>query len=314
MTTTSNFPLTINGVRLDTLAFNISTYDGRRGMPSKRLASVLLPGVHGALPVLSNGSFEVGSFILKMWVAGAEVDGTVPHATSPSRKLYDRNLDAIFHLFSTTDRLLDLRQKMGDGSVRQAYGRVTESVIPAVGGAEWAIRAEVTVSLEIPSVFWQDAAEQSFVGTASASSPHNLTVTTLTGSTAPIEDGIFLVYGPAASGVRLSCPDLGSWIVLNRALAVGEVWRVDSSRWRSVVGGTGMGFDGAFTTDVIALTDFAGSGNRLFTILPKVAGSTVIPSPIIPLTEAGRTCHLVLSGSGFGAATQVRVRARRKFL
>lgn len=312
--TTQRFPLTINGVRLDTLAFNVRTYDGRRGMPGKRLASAAIPGLHGVLPVLSGGTFEPGEFVLQMWVVGADLDGIRPDPGTPSRAFYDRNLDALLHLFSGTDRLLDIRQTMGDGSVRQALGRVVDAVVPKTGGAEYAVRGEFTVAIEIPAVFWRDVEEEVFTGTASASSPHTLVVSTLTGSTAPIEDAVYLIRGPAASGVRLSCPDSGAWIELQRALAAGEVWRIDSRQWKSVIGGTGMGFDGASTSDAFAVTEWAGSGAYMFTVVPKHAGSTTVPSPVLSVASADRTCHLVLSGSGFGASTQVSLRARRKFL
>ena len=297
--------LTVNGVNLFGIGFAFSSLDGLRALPAKRWGSAEIPGRHGLVPSMSMNSFEQNEIPLTMWAAGPEGDWSARLAG------FNSILDLLFHLFGSTDRLLDVRVDPGNGAIRQALARVTQAVTLETtehpGG-------QFTVLLELPHAFWQDVEPSTFSGTTSATSPHNLTVSTLTGATAPIEDAQILVHGPAASGVRLSSPDTGGWIVLNRALASSEVWRIDAERWRSEIGGVGMGFDGPADSDVIAVTDWAGSGARLFTMVPTVAWP-VDPTPEFVRDSAQeRLVRLTLSGGGFGTNTRVQVRARRKFL
>lgn len=297
--------LTVNGVDLDGVGFTFTSYSGLRRLPAKRLGTVEIPGYNGVIPALSANSYEPNEVALKMWAASDDCSHTARIAG------YNSILDVLFHLFGPLDRLLDLRQAMGDGSIRQAYVRVLNEIVVETNEYPG---SEYVVLLQIPAAFWQDVEPSTFSGDASATSPHNLTVSTLTGATAPIEDAQILVHGPAASGVRLSSPDTGSWIVLNRALASGEVWRVDAEKWRSEIGGVGMGFDGPADSDVIAVTDWAGSGARLFMMVPTVAWP-VDPTPEFVRDSAQeRLVRLTLSGGGFGTSTRVQVRARRKFL
>lgn len=297
--------ITVNGVPLEGVGFVLGSYDGLRRLPTKRLGTVEMFGRNGVIPALSTNSFEPNEHALTMWIA--------PEGCDPESRMAQHNslVDTLFHLFGSLDRLLDVRLQMNGSDTRQAHCRVIEPIMMTTSEV---FTAEFVVLLQVPDAFWQDVEPSTFSGTTSATSPHNLTVSTLTGATAPIEDAQILVHGPAASGVRLSSPDTGGWIVLNRALASSEVWRVDAEKWRSEIGGVGMGFDGPADSDVIAVTDWAGSGARLFTMVPTVAWP-VNPTPEFVRDSAqDRLVRLTLSGGGFGTSTRVQVRARRKFL
>ena len=299
--------LTINGLSFDSAEYSFWPTHSLRRMAGKRLGGAQIPGRSGVIPSLSRmNSFEANEVILDMSVGSRLCAGR-------EQKYHDL-LDLLFHSLSPLAALLDLRMTFPDGSVRQAFGRVHDMIAPQ-GEIPWV--GEFKVAIELTEPFWQDVDPQVFSGPASAASPHNLQIDTLTGATAPIEDAIYLVHGPAASGVRLSCPDTGGWVRLNRALDVGEVWRINSDLWTSEVGTVGMGFEGSATSSVIALTEFAGSGARLLTMQPTMATPLAFTDSdpnFAQLMEENRVCNLVLTGTGFGASTKVQVKARRKFL
>ena len=298
---TSSFPITIDGVRLDTLAFNISTISGRRGLPGVRTADVQLPGVHGLIPSFED-TFEAAEVILSMWVAGCDENGFVP---TSSRDLYDKNLDMLLHLFGAKNRLLDVRMTMGDNTIRQAWGRVVAAVVPDVVGSNPV--GKFAVAVQVPEVFWHDVDPTIFTEVASIVSPRTMVLTTLEGSTAPIEDAVFVVKGPAVNP-RLSSAETGGWVQLNRSLTALESWRVNSGKWFSEVGVVAMGFDGSAVTNEISKTTYSGSGARLLTVIPARLRPDIIPSNTV------RTVELILGGTGFSAATSVLVQARKKFL
>lgn len=317
MTLTSDYPLTIDGVRLDTLAFNISTYGGRRSLSAKRLGSVEIPRVHGLIPSLVANTYEQAEVILSMWVRGATTDGYIP-LDKTSRALVDRNLDMIFRLFGNPDKLIELKQKISDG-YRVAKGRVSDQIAPDISSGASTIKAEFKVAIELPYVFWEDENFSTWDSGTSDISPITAVVPTLTGGTAPIEDGRFLVHGPITNP-RLACPETGQWIKLNGTVEAGKVWRISSDNWGSEIGAAAMSFDGISEADVTASTEYGGPSARYMLLQPTLGdygnGQTVDYSTAnYPATmEANRTVSLSLSGTdGVAGSTKFSVRAKRKF-
>lgn len=111
MSFTNQRPLSVDGTRLDTLAYNIETIDGRRQLPGVRSNDVVVPGRHGEVPSLYD-DFEPGRIILRMWVRSTDVDGNPVPGANPKDTL-QRNLDRLFALFRPRNRLLTVTQQIG---------------------------------------------------------------------------------------------------------------------------------------------------------------------------------------------------------
>src|SRR5689334_4925585 len=104
MTNTSTIPVTIDGVRLDTLAYNIETLEGRMSFPGSRGENAIVPGDDGSI-FIPNKSFEDTTKTLKMWVRGADVNGLVPIMSTRMAE-FRSNMDRLFRLFAKKNSLI----------------------------------------------------------------------------------------------------------------------------------------------------------------------------------------------------------------
>lgn len=288
MANTSTHPITVNGARLDTWAYNISVKDGWANTPDKRTPNLVVPGRNGELwtPGKRNGPAYM---YLSMWVSHMDVDGNIPNADRYYN--FRKNFDTLCALLDSTYSLLDVRQNIGNGEVRQAFCEVAKGLSPAFKGN---LFGEFKVELKLPYPFWQDIATQDFSSPTGASAIAQHNVTTMAGSTAPIEDLIFQVKGPITNP-RLTDVKSGHWIQLTNTIVTGSIWEVDCEKWTSVTG-TATGFTGNGAS-VIQQTSSSGIMRpRLFALAP------------------GNPPSVQLSGTGSGAGTQLVIRSRRKFL
>jgi len=297
MVNTSTRPITVDGVRLDTLAWNISKIS--RQVASRRSADYEVPGVDGVVASL-NDPLEAVTFGLEVFVMGTDADGSVPPAGRADT--FRANLDELVHLFGKRHELLDLRETVATGVERQALAKVVDSIAPEVNLPGSA--GSFTVGLTIPAGMWQDVDTQDWAGVAGTASGTNQEVLTLRGATERITDAIFLVKGPVTNP-RLRDPVTGAYVQLNRALSSTEFWRVNVATWASRYG-TGLTLGSADTagTDAQALTQYGGTRNQVH-FLPLV--------PARNATGTVRWTRVSLTGTGMTAASQVSVRARRKF-
>lgn len=291
MANTSKYPITVDGVRLDTYAYNISTRAGRdigNGAQGANIPSML----DGEIWV-PNKKAPPGKAYLRMWVSGTDVDG---NNTSDDYYTYITNLDLLKRMFGVRNRLLDVRQQMdiAGAHIRQGLAEVTTVIEPEmVASAPYT--SQFTVELNLPEGYWQDVADTNF-DSGSAIVPN--TDFNLTGfglATAPMRDLYVVVDGPATNPKIIDNRN-GHYVQLNGAVANGSQWVVNTELWTSK---TGVGI--AFTqtgTDVYDTTVFAGGH------APCVFGITA--DPLGP--------QIRIEGSGFGAATRLRVRGKLKYL
>jgi hypothetical protein len=290
MTTTSAIPLSVNGTRLDTFAYNIETIEGRIGVSNRRGANPIVPGRHGSI-FLPNKTFEDANIVLKMWVIGADVNGAVPNGSSELAE-FRKNIDALTLLFSGTPGLLDVRQVWPAGT-RQALCEVLQSY--DLSGRAVQPVAAFSVALNIPGVFWQDVLTSDYSSSTGLTSGTTVTMAVYDGATAPMEDHMVVVSGPATNP-RLIDPVTGSWVQYNGTIATGTDWQVDAANYTSRVGSSLL-FTVGGGTNAIASTSTGGGGQRLITLQPRAGGP-----------------QLTFTCTSPGAGTQVRARGRRKFL
>jgi hypothetical protein len=289
MANTSATWMTVDGTRLDTLAYNIETVSGRISVPAVRGSNPQVPGRHGSIFV-PNKTYDDGSIVLSMWVAGCDVDGGVPLSTEMA--LFRQNIETLTRLFGKRHALLDVQQNWPSG-IRQCYAEVLQAydlsarAISPVG--------KFNVLLNVPGVFWQDVSTSDYASATNLSPAVNLTMATYAGATAPMEDHIVVVRGPATNP-RVTDVASGMWVQLNGTIASGTDWQIDCGNWTSR-SGSAILFTAGGGSNRIVDTVYGGGGPR-FLALTAAAGGPVVR----------------LDGSAFGTNTQVQARGRRKFL
>jgi hypothetical protein len=292
MTTTSAIPVTVDGVRLDTYAYNIETLAGRLSFPSTRGESPIVPGDDGTIFV-PNQNFDEGNMTLSMWVKGSDVNGAVPGGSSALAE-FRKNLTRLTRIFGNKTRLLDVRQTWPAGDI-QYYCKIVDTI--DFSGNAYNALAKFIVAMKIPDVFGQDVSTTDYSSATNLTTGTTLTLTALDGGSAPMNDAIIVVNGPATNP-RLTNPDTGEWVQLNATIASGTNWRLNCATWQTR-SGAGLSVSSADTagTNQVANTSFGLGGARFIRLTPKDSGPP----------------QLVLTGTGLGTNTQVLIRARRKF-
>jgi hypothetical protein len=279
-TLTTAETLVVDGVALNTMAFNIKTYEGRVNVPARKGDLIEAVADHGSIAV-TDRPFQTGRQILGMWILGCDEDGNVP---TTYRVEFEKNRQKLIRLFAR-GKLMTLQQTRPDGTVLQCQGIVTDAIdISTMAGAT---RAEFNVGIDIPRVFWEDTATSAADSGASITLPKTLTLTGLVNASAPTSDIVTTVTGPITNPV-ITQPDNGWTASLNVAVPSGQTWVVDAN---------------LFTTKLNAvnnLQNFTHTGGARFMEIPSKTDGTA-PT-------------LVLSGSGASAATRFQATVRRKML
>lgn len=283
MITTSE-TLSVNGVVLNTLAMNIESLTGRLRVPSLRTPNVTLPGRHGTLRTVQK-MYDEGQIVLPMWVRGSNEDGEI---LENHREEFYSNLDILSRLFRDSSGLLEVLHTLPDGSVRRAMAECTEVIdFSAKGGIPL---GKFSVALKVPSVFWEDQLPTS----VDLDIAHNGPVNQLQGGTAPIEDAVFVIHGPAVNpriesmvdGQSLEVPN---WFQYNGTVELGDTLTVDCANWE--LSSTGF---------TLSYSNFTHSGGARWLTLYPGSGDG------IPQVE--------VSAFTTGSESKVVLTARRKFL
>lgn len=293
MAFTSNRPVSVDGVRLDTLAWNIEKIN--RATAARRNGDYAIPNLDGAVPSL-NDPLEPANYGLEMWLRGTDADGAVPVAGSLDT--LRANLDELLHLFGQRHKLLDLREKVSDTEERRAWAKVADAIAPDLNQPGSAAR--FTVGLVIPSGMWEDVDTQdrNLVAPVTAAE-----VTSLAGATERINDAIFLVTGPATTP-RITDPATGMWVELGYALPAGERWRFNSATWASRTS----------TTVALGSADTAGTDRTAVTTVGGPSRAYGLPLTPVRDTGARRVKLTLTAASGIVAGTTtLSTRTRRKY-
>src|SRR5690242_3577659 len=97
MTNTSRWPITIDGTRLDTYAWNVRSRSGRDLTAQVKTPNIDVPTLNGEVWVPGK-KVGPGRMVLKMWVQGCDANG-VPPTDQDTYWLYRQNLDSLRLLF-----------------------------------------------------------------------------------------------------------------------------------------------------------------------------------------------------------------------
>lgn len=269
--------LLVDGVSVQTHAFNVTTRSSRWVVPGRRGDNPSLPGVHGSLWTPGK-PYEENTLVWKMWAVGANPDGSMPDGDRAEKVL--EHLDALTRMF-TAPGLRTVRQ--GD---RQFRGEVTAAIdLSSMAGGT---RAEFAVEWTLPVPFWEDV--ESTVQTknpGSGQTSATLRFDAFDGATAPLTGATYEVTGPVQSP-RLTDLVTGQWVKLGATLTSGQTWRVHAGSWESTVNGANR---------VGATTH--GEGATFLDLNPHPDGTMSVGFS---------------ADGGVTAATSIRITGRRKHL
>lgn len=273
--------LTVDGVSLQTVAYNVELRSDRWSMAGPRGSNAVVPGMRGALwtPNKVGEELEWG---LGMWIVGA--DPATGLIVADRRIQIQANLDKLTRLFGKRYGLLDVRQLRADGTTRQTLCEVTAQIdFTSMAGAT---RAEFGVALRSPDGCWKDIADRTQIVVSGTGS--TVDVSSQFGqATLPMDDLVYVVTGPITNPI-LTDSLSGAWIQYTGSLLATDTWTVDASAWTSKKN----------TTDVIAATTKGNGGPRFLTLTPDAVTGN---------------CVLTLGGTGKSSATQVQVTGRRRY-
>lgn len=291
MATTSAYPVTIDGVRLDSHAYNIETKDGR-DLGAALAGENIDTGMRDGVIWTPNKKVGQGRIVLQMWVTGADAEGFVP---TDNYKQYRDNLDFLRRMFGVTHRLLDVRIQLDTiGTKRQALCEVGAVIDPSMI-SNFPYTAKMTVELIIIGGFWQDAADTNYDSNIGLVANTDINLSAFAPATAPMRDLWVVVDGPATNPKVIDNRN-GHYVQYNGTVGNTLQWVVDTTQWTSKTG-SGIAFTNS-GTDVYDNTVFAGGH------APKMFGITA--DPLGP--------QIRIEGSSFGANTRLRVRGKLKYL
>ena len=288
MTYTTAETLSVNGVILNTLAKNIEELTGRLRTPKSTTDNAQVPKRHGRVRV-GQKFYEQNELALPMWVVGSNDDGTIP-VGSTEAKTFWTNIDILTSLFSLKSSALDVRHTLPDGSVRQCYADVLETIDFEVSMKNL---GRFTVVLTVPDAFWQDVYASTQVISGLSALPVTSILSTFAGATAPMEDMAFTFTGPITNpevwAYANSQPlPLPIWFRYNGIVPAGQTLSLDCSTW--TIGGS--------MAPVYANLVHLGSARWM---------------SVQAATDAGNP-QIQVRGSGTTTATRLEVMGRRKFL
>lgn len=293
MTVTTAETVTVDGLVLNTLAYNISTRGGRYTTPDVRTKNVEIGGRHGTQRVRSK-KFQQGMFTLSMWVRGANEDGSIPdNSDGLSKRIFQNNLDVLLQTFTRKSGLLDIRQTLPDGTIRQCFGEVLAVIDPQSKSVQ--PMAAFSVAITIPSAFWQDLNPITYTSPAGLTASQTLTLSPFIGATAPMEDLVWTIMGAATNAkvqaLENSLPlEVDTWMQYTGTVPTTKNLIVDSGLW-SVTGSVGFS---PSTANLVHM------GSAAFMSLQ--------PGPLNTAPQ------VAWSASGVDSHTQLMVTGRRKYV
>ena len=302
----SDHPIIVDGVRLDTLAWGVEAADLTIG--GLRSGDQVLAGLDGVVPSWDDAR-EPSIYALSMFIRGTDEDGLVP-ADRSRWGMFRENLDALLHLFGRTSGPLDVREVVTSDPVttdvqdalnapqRQAFAKVDGALAPTM---EPGAVGRLTVALSLSSVYWADVDPQTWTsGPLTTGVAH--TVDTMEGGTAPVDDAVAVLTGPATSPVVIRDAHTGAFVRLNANVPAGQAWRVNVGTWSSrMAAGLTVDSDDTEGVSMDALTDQGGNYPSLLRLTPT-------------LDTGARRVSVAVDAAGMTAATTLTLSARRKYL
>jgi hypothetical protein len=240
----------IDGIRLDSFAYAITSRTGWESTPGLAGSNLRVPGKDGE--VWQAKDYGPGRVVLDLFVQGTNADGEIP-VGSTAEKTFRSNIDSLLATFSKRSSLITVDKEIEDGSVRRNFAEVGTVIQPDYFDGD--TLATFTVELIFPDPLWKATTTTTSTGVGALSA--------FAGITAPISDAVITVAGPATNP-KITDVASGAWIQYTGTVASGSSWVIDCAAFSSKIG----------ATSVIAATTF-NPGPRFFSLTPS---TSLVPS------------------------------------
>jgi hypothetical protein len=285
MVATTTETLTVDGVNLKTLAYNVESITSMLQMPPKRGGNTVVANRDGSIWTPYK-AYDNAVYPLDMWIRGSDVDGAIPGG-STARKEFWKRVDELTRLFGKDWGTLDVRHTLPDGTVRRALCEVRDSINFAARAVN--PLARFVVNLENTEGFWKDVVTQTQASSL-INTPWTWNNPTTALGTAPVNDATYTITGPITNPLIRDVTS-GCWIKYTGTVGVNQtmVYYADTF----IVSGT-AGFN-ADSTKI----GYWKTGGRLMRMTPD------------RLTGLYR---VQLEGTGTTAATNLSITGYKKYL
>lgn len=273
----------------------------RRGVPAKRSRNIQIPGRSGSIWI-ANSDYEDGTVAISLIVQEYDETGAAGGAAQAAI-----NLENILEIVGQNQKLVSVVENLGSYS-RKTMAEVSTSIDGShIGAGLKAYRVPIVMS--VPGSFWKDGAVTPSFTAPVTNGTTDITVGTLTGSTAPIRDGVIRLTGPINSEVAIRALTRDSNLstvtvadaVFKSALAAGQYLYIDLKTFtaRRSTSATAWSSGG---TDVTEFLDYATRGPLQLIPTRFTTGST------------NREVRLRIVAAGTSAASAIEIRAERTYL
>lgn len=227
MTVTTTETVSVDGVVLNTLGYNLTTLTGRSGIPPRRGENVEVAYRQGRYWVAK--SFDQRQETWSMFIVGADVNGLVP--AQGARAQFNENLRLLKGMFGVRQRLLTLEKKLElvSGLVTlSAAAECVNTLDPSsmAGGT----RAVFSADLVFPDPFWYRPQIIESIGSAGATVTHpgNVEATKMT------IRFIGPLTNPQLTNTTRS-PEV--WVSYAGSVLAGQTIEIDTEAFTAVLGG-----------------------------------------------------------------------------
>lgn len=263
----------------------------RRGIPGTRRATLTVPGRHGE-QLLPGETYTPGTVAWSIIVTDRDATGQPAGAEQA-----EQNLDRITWLLTQAGRERTCVHRIGTLERHARVGAIAATQPEALDGR--LTRYQINAVATTLDPFWTDGDGPVDTTPAAITNGAQITLTALAGGTAPIDDAIIRVLGPANPGLQLTDP-AGTALEFEAAIAAGQYLFVDLATYTARLSATATHWTTG-GTDATGSLDYPAAGQLELT----------------PTATAGSTTtgyRLTATGAGFTAATALTVRAERKYL
>jgi hypothetical protein len=275
-------PVTVGGVSLDSLVWNVTTRSDRVSTAGRRGQNIERAGLDGRSWWPGKPLDEL-EFDLKMWIQGSDPFGELPTVPLARRKVAAR-YDRLLRVMAQQVGLVEI---VDTEAQRRCFGEVAGAVSPDImaGGN----RAEVKFPVTVPAGCWEDVTAFDTGAAVVLPAAGNVTVVGGGGGTLPLL-GLTITLTPPASNVVITTSD-GHWVQFAGALPVGAATVLD------------------LNADDPNAYQVSSPGVSL---LSKVTWDSVAPLPI-PVGSGADPVLAVTAASTTGAS-RIRIQGRRRWM
>jgi hypothetical protein len=255
--------VTVGGVSLDSLVWNVRTRGDRMVTAGRRVKNIARAGLDGL------------AFSLRMWILGADPLGEFP-SDPVMRSRVERRYEKLLRVMAQQDELVEV---VDTRSQRRCFAEIGDNIGPTIqaGGS----RAEVEFPLVVPAGCWEDVTPFDTGTGVVLPANGSITVTGGGGGTLPLQ-GLTITLTPPASNVVITTAD-GRWVQFAGPIPAGAATVLDlnvADPYAYQLGAPATSLLSKVTWDTVAPLPIRASASGADPVLTVTAGATTAASRI----------------------------------